>query len=67
MFCKLIVIACTSLITCYLLLMIGDLIIFKSLIIAKGVPFLLLAGRKGGTAQLAWKKLTPFCKILMFK
>ena len=23
--------------------------------------------RKGGTAQLAWKKWTPFCKIFMFK
>ena len=42
--CKLIVIFCNCLITCYLLLMIGNQVLFNSSIISKGVPFLLQAG-----------------------
>ena len=33
----------------------------------KGVPFLILAGKRIGTAQLAGKKRTPFSKIKIFK
>ena len=36
--CNLIIIACNCLTTCYLLLIIGNLAIFNSLIISKGVP-----------------------------
>ena len=47
--------------------MIGVFDIFNISIFAKGVPFLSKLAKKGGTAQLAWKKGTPFCKMLMFK
>ena len=41
---KLSVITGNSLITCYMLFMIGDFAIFNSFNFAKGVPFLLQAG-----------------------
>ena len=50
--CKLIVIDCNRLITCYLFFMIGDLVIFNNLIFVKGVPFCSKLARQGGTAQL---------------
>ena len=37
------------------------------MIILKGVPFLLPAGKRIGTAQLAGKKRTPFSKNKIFK
>ena len=37
------------------------------MIILVGVPFLLLAGKRIGTAQLAGKKRTPFSKNNIFK
>ena len=66
---KLIKPTCNCLTSCYLPYMIGNFIILNISIFAKGVPFLFLfkLARKGGTAQLAWKKGTVFCKILMFK
>ena len=37
------------------------------MIILKGVPFLLPAGKRIGTGQLAGKKRTPFLKNKIFK
>ena len=37
------------------------------MIVLKGVPFLLRAGKRVGTAQLAGKKRTPFSKNKIFK
>ena len=37
------------------------------MIILKGVPFLLPAGRRIGIAQLAGNKRTPFSKNIIFK
>ena len=36
------------------------------MIIVKGVPFLLLAGKRTGTAQLSPKKGTPLTKIFKY-
>ena len=37
------------------------------MVILKGVPFLLPAGKRIGTAQLAEKKITPFSTNKIFK
>ena len=48
--------------------MIDDMVIFNNLMFAKSIPFLLQAGyRKGGTAQLAWKKMNIFLQKNMLK
>ena len=61
------VLALNRLLNCKLQHMIRNLAIYNISIFAKGVPFLFQAGWKGESSQLAWKKGTPFCKILLFK
>ena len=65
--CKLIVIACSCLITSYSFFTIGDLVIFNNLISAKGVPFLLQAGWKRRNSSAGLKKEHLFAKNMMFK
>ena len=64
---KLIVITCNCLVTSYLFFTIGNLVIFNNLSLKKVFLFCSKLARNGGTAQLAWRKGTPFCKNVMFK
>ena len=48
--------------------MIDDLVILNNLFFEQNVYFFFSnMAINGGADQLAWKRLTPFCKILMFK
>ena len=64
---KLINPACNCIINCYLYYMIGIELYWSFQCSQKVFLFCSKLARNGGTAQLAFKKWTPFCKILIVK
>ena len=63
---KIIVVACNSLITCYLVFIIGDLAIFNNLFFCKRCS-LSAPSWLEKEEQLSWLSWLGFCKIFMFK